>query len=161
MLIFRNLCPNSFFKTSTQQTNRHPKDEHFVGEAANPKKTSPKIGPLKAPFIVSNSWPNFFCRQRINPQILRRIVLCNFFSTFLAGIARLHVFLWPFGKKAHHFFANITVKPPPQKDPLETPHVRRLFVVGVRHGAASCLQGQTCFVTKMALYFVLYLQTFG
>ena len=127
MLIFRNLCPNSFFKTS-QQTNRHPKDEHFVGEAANPK-----IGPLKAPFIVSNWWPNFFSDKE---SILKSSPDCSLqllFNLFWRGIERLQVFLWPSGKKPHHFFANITVKqpPPPKKDPLETPRAVRVVCCGV------------------------------
>ena len=62
---------------------------------------------------MSNSWPNSFYRQRINPQIFAGFFFATSFQPFWRGIARLQVFLWPFGKTAHHFFANITVKPPP------------------------------------------------
>ena len=111
MLIFRNLCPNSFFKTSTQQTNRHPKDEHFVGKAANPKKTSPKIGPLKAPFIVSNWWPNFFTDKESILKSFAGFFFTTSFQPFWRGIARLHVFLWPFWENG----ASLLCKHPPLK----------------------------------------------
>ena len=116
MLIFRNLCPNSFFKTSTQQTNRHPKDEHFVGKAANPKKNLSQNRPLEGPFHCVKLVAELFYRQRINPQILRRIFLYNFFSTFLAGHCKAsRVFMAFLGKRRITSLQTSTVKTVPPK----------------------------------------------
>lgn len=85
----------------------------LLAKLRTPKKKLSQNRPVEGPFIVSNSWPNSFYRQRINPQIFAGFFFATSFQPFWRGIARLQVFFWPFGKTAHHFFANITVKPPP------------------------------------------------
>lgn len=93
------------------------------------KKTSPKIGPLKALSLCQIPGRTFFADKESILKSFAGLFFATSFQPFWRGIERLQVFLWPFGKTAHHFFASITVKPPPKKIRWKL-HTCALFVVG-------------------------------
>ena len=106
------------------------------------KKTSPKIGPLKAPFICVKFVAELFTDKESILKSFAGLFFATAFQPFWRGIERLQVFLWPLGKRRITSLQTSPLNRPPKRS-VETPHLR-VVCCGVRHGATSRLQGQTC-----------------